>query len=545
MLSKLLSRAIAKFGRLASANRLRTADEKILAAIDRCANDDFAAAGALAEAVIAHAPGHAGAHYLLGLLACHGGAVGVGARSIERALALEPGNTQFLAALADARLLQEREDEALALYGEAFPREWTSIGGLDDAGLSWKRAHPVWTRDLRRVVLPLPDSTTAKARARGTIQLSDAVPGHLLNWALLLISRRQGRRAMWLLEKAIAADAHLAYAHAALALLRTLNRDWSMALAAAKRARVLGAEVFPGANDLCVIASQLGLGTNIPDLDPLFDWSALSGAHVPGASRLECLPLIEGDAFPQFPAGVLVCFIACDSRYLLDHAIALACSIRENAGNCAVHLHVYNPTPEDWSTIHKLTRAVAPMQLSTTWEAVDFERYGGKGMYCANVRFWRLHQILQSTPNRVAMLDADSLVRGDLASALGGCRAIGLVRAADEPMWHQYLAGFTVFRRCAEVERFLGELGFFLVSNVLACRGRTYLDQIGLYVCARHCSEAVGDAIEALPIERFCDTLFQDTAIVWSVTQNKTDDSPFSRYRRLMLARFENCGDNP
>jgi len=512
-------------------------------AMECCTKGDYAAAGALIESAIEQAPNHPVAHYLIGMLACHGGAVDTGVRYLERAVGLEVGNRQFLAALADARLLQQREEEALALYAEAFPAESEAINGLNDSTSPWKLAHPDWTSTLRRVVLPLPGPGTGQFQAGRSMRFDDAAPYHLLNWSLVLISRRQGHRAKWLLEHAVAANTGLGYAHAALGILCTLNREWTTALTEARAARAVETESFAGANDLCILAAQLGLGTPVEDLDPLFDWSAFSVSSPTIQSAIGSLPEIEGDAASHFPPDALVCFIACDSRYLTEHAIALACSIRENSEHCAIRLHIFSPDQEAWTVVRRLKDAIEPVPLSVTWESVEFERYGGRSVYCPYVRFGRLHQLLRSTPNRIVMLDADSLVRGDLELALRNCRAIGLVHTAGEPMWHQYLAGFSVFRRSAEAERFLSLLAAFLVSNVLAGRGGVYLDQIGLYVCARHRRDAFGDAIQELPIERFCDTLFQGSALVWSVTQNKSADSLFARYRQAMLTRYENTRD--
>ena len=539
MLKGVLSRIFDRLGRPGPGAAHIAVDQTIVTAMEHCARGDYAAAGAMIEAAIERAPTHAGAHYLLGLLACHGGAHDTGARHIERALELESGNRQYLAALADARLLQQREVDALALYAAVFPQEVAAASDLDDGELPWKRAHPDWTRTLRRVVSPLPDPEGGESRPPGPVRFDDAIPGHLMNWALVLISRRQGKRAIRLLKRAVSANARLGFAHAALAILQTLNRDWRPALAAATSARALREEGFKGANDLCMLASQLGLGAAIKDLDPQFAWDAFSRSAPDIAPELKLLPDLEGEAFPNFPPGALVCFIACDPQYLVDHATALACSIRENGGRCAIHLHLFNPDDRARSVIHRLGHALEPIPVSVTWEQVDFDRYGGKSVYCPYIRFCRLYQLVTSTENRVVMFDADSLVLGNLNVALRDCRAIGLARATDEPMWHQYLAGLVTFRRTTGAERFLRLLGSFLASNVLAGQGRAYLDQIGLYVCAERNRDTFGDDIEELAIERFCDTLFRETALVWSITQNKAADGPFLQYQRAMLSKFK------
>jgi hypothetical protein len=134
------------------------------------------------------------------------------------------------------------------------------------------------------------------------------------------------------------------------------------------------------------------------------------------------------------------------------------------------------------------------------------------------------------------MVDADSLLRGELDTALPPQIQIGVVRAADEPVWHQYLAGFTVFRRSAASIRFLMDFSAFVVQNLIAGRARTYLDQIGLCATAyRH--ESMAHEITELPVQKFCDTLCKDEGLVWSVTQRKDDDR-YTAYKHAVLARF-------
>jgi hypothetical protein len=223
------------------------------------------------------------------------------------------------------------------------------------------------------------------------------------------------------------------------------------------------------------------------------------------------------------------------------HAVALVHSIRAQHGNAAVHLHLFQPTAQTWATVDQLRAAVRPLPMSVTWETVAFDDYSGKSLYCACARFVRLYQIVRKTENRVVMLDADSLVRADLGSALAGAGDIGLVRAEHEPPWHCYLGGFCAFRRSTASVRFLHELSALLAVNLPGGRARRYLDQLALYICARR-AESQGVRIDHLPIGKFCDTLFTEEALVWSVTQNKDADSPFARYKREVLARAPASG---
>lgn len=525
MLSSLLKNL---FGPLARAGRRNAAALK--RGYAAYVGGEYAAARAASEDALRALPESSDASYLLGLCACATGDPQAAAAALERAVEQGHGNAKYVAALADARLLQQREDDAYALYRRAFPELAREVEGIGEPSSPWKRAHPDWTGRLRNLTLPRP-APAAQAQPWHPRTLADTRATHLLNWALLLIRRRRVRAGMHLIAEALRSDARLGLGHAVLALLHTLDRAWAEALPAGFAARELGAEVFPGATDLCIISAQLGLGYTARELDPVLDWQALETAQ--GERSHDLLPPVQGVPFPVFAPAAVVYFIACDTGYLTQHAVALACSIRNHCSGAAIHLHLFEPSDEAWAAVDDLRIAVSPLPLSVTWEAVDFESYPGKALYCACARFVRLHAAVQSTANRVVMLDADSLVRGDLTAALADAGDIALVRADDEPPWHRYLAGFSAFRRSDDSARFLRELSAFLAANLANGKARRYLDQIGLYACALR-REAAGSHIDHLPIGRFCDTLFTDDALVWSVTQDK-DDSRFADYRRQML----------
>ena len=148
----------------------------------------------------------ADASWLLGVLACRGGDADSGARAIERALDLSPGNTRYLAALADALLLQQRADDAQVLYCRAFPRQAADLEGLTDAGLPWKRTHPDLDSDSAAGSIAAIASSTWRTHTRRTRSRDEVEAGHLLNWALVLVSQRRVRQAISLLQQAVMRD---------------------------------------------------------------------------------------------------------------------------------------------------------------------------------------------------------------------------------------------------------------------------------------------------------------------------------------------------
>ncbi|MCL6640583.1 MAG: hypothetical protein K6T92_04330, partial [Candidatus Rokubacteria bacterium] len=472
LLRRVLAEAFSSVRRPWRASRTRRAREALLEATEHCARGEFGAAETLCARARELDSALPEAHYLWGLVACRR-ETEAGAAAIERAFALAPAEPLFRAALADARLLQQREEEALALYAAAFPQIAAEIAPLDDAAMPVKRAHPDWLRALRQVTLALPDVPRARDPHRIVLP-EEARPRHLLNWGLLLAARREWRRSIRLLEAATAGDPGLGYGHAALALLYTLNRDWERALAAARCARERGAQVFEGATDLCVLAAQFGLGYSARELDPVFDWRAFEAPAEEARQHLSRLPALERAGFERFPDRALVFFVACDRTYLEEHALALACSIREHAPGSSLHVHLFHEGGELPAALATLARVLAPVPLSATRETVDFDRYGGRRLYCASARFCRLYQLLPAARGRVALLDADSLLRADPAPALANCREIALAEAPHEPMWHRYLGGFCAFLPSEASERFLGALAAFLATQLTAARAREY-----------------------------------------------------------------------
>src|SRR5262245_996178 len=381
----------AVFSRLVSAwrGRGRNAVRSTLRrAFDRYAEGDYTEACLLCEAALALDPALPEASCLLGVLACRGGDPDAGARAIERALDVSPRNAWYLAALADARLLQQRPGDAHALYSQAFPRQAADLADLTDANLPWKRAHPDWMRKLLQVTLPL-SLPHLEGAHKGELR-AEAVAAHLLNWALVLVSQRRVRQAIELLQQAVSGDRSLGYGYAALALLHTLNRDWEPALTAAREARDLGTETFRDSNELCILAAQLGLGVPYSELESVFDWRPLIAPADAGFGHLDRLPAVEGGPCPSFSENFLVYFITCDPRYFLEYGMALACSIRDTTEKHAIHFHIYNPTPELWCALGELRARIQPLMISVTWESVDFDRFGGKSLYCSLARFSRL-----------------------------------------------------------------------------------------------------------------------------------------------------------
>jgi Tfp pilus assembly protein PilF len=546
MLGQLLSDALRGVANRIRSPKLQRAHAELARAVAACAAGRFDEATYSCERALELSADLVDALYVLGILACRRNAPEVGARLLERALKTVPQDPRYLlAAFADAQLLLQRLDDALALYPRAFPTDAVEIAELSDKGMPLRKAHPDWTRSLLNVTLPLVSGMPAAA-GPDTLSLEAARPAHLLNWGLALLARRRLHPAMALLQRAVALAPESGYGHAVLALLYTLNHDWNHALDAAQTARRLGADAFSGSTELCILAGQFGTLVPCERLDPVFEWRAFADDTRHEGAAADGLPPMEGTLPFALPRDALVLYVACDPAYFFKYGLALACSIHESAGAAALHLHFFNPEPELWAAWERLKRRLLPLKLSATHEAVDYDRFGGKGAYCGAARFSRLLRLVSAMEPtaRVVMLDADSLVRHDLAGPLAQVGDIGLVHVPHEPCWHRYLAGFTAFRATPAAIDFLTRLSRFLADNLAAGRARLYMDQIGIFAGVHRMGNAHPGAVDHLSTADFCDTLFNDGAMVWSVTQNKDADSTFDRARRDILARYGVAADD-
>lgn len=139
-----------------------------------------------------------------------------------------------------------------------------------------------------------------------------------------------------------------------------------------------------------------------------------------------------------------VIYTACDTEYFDAFAKIFCNSARINA-NCAVHLHIFNPRPDqlEWCTQHN---------IGTTWETVDHSQFGpaaskllataGEGLrrtqvaiaksndlniaqrmaktYYACARFIRLKEVHQRC-STVFACDVDAVVRKPIPSLSRDC----------------------------------------------------------------------------------------------------------------------------
>ncbi|MBM3524003.1 MAG: tetratricopeptide repeat protein, partial [Alphaproteobacteria bacterium] len=145
---------------------------------------------------------------------------------------------------------------------------------------------------------------------------------------------------------------------------------------------------------------------------------------------LTAMPAVAGERPAAERPGPIV-FAAMDQRYFSDYGRALALSAARFTPGLSVHLHVMNPGPGFAAEAAALKRRAGAIELTLGWE----EGAPAKRAYYANVRLARLAAIVAATGRDALMLDADSLIRRDIAPLLAAARG----------------ADVTLFTRFAEV----------------------------------------------------------------------------------------------
>ncbi len=131
-----------------------------------------------------------------------------------------------------------------------------------------------------------------------------------------------------------------------------------------------------------------------------------------GSPKL-ALPDIEG-TWPSGKDDSLLFFTVADSVYLDRYGRSFMASLlMSHAKMPALHIHVYNPSPDQLGLLNRLV-TYSTLKLSYTWEQVDLQHLDKerKVRYYYSVRFVRLAQVFEKTARPCLCLDIDTLMVG-------------------------------------------------------------------------------------------------------------------------------------
>ncbi|MFQ5766106.1 MAG: tetratricopeptide repeat protein, partial [Rhodospirillales bacterium] len=228
------------------------------------------------------------------------------------------------------------------------------------------------------------------------------------------------------------------------------------------------------------------------DVDERFDYGracllgdefrARTGPAAFGHALAE-LPEMAGDTPDPEGAGPVI-MTSCDHPYFREFGRALALSVDRHAPGSDLHLHVINPEPSFAGELEALRERLPSTALSVTTETAPAAGL----LYYPVVRFIRLGQILERTERDFLHLDADSLIRGPLAS-------LGAIDAAADlavpTRFHEFALKYKVLissllvRDTPGARRFMRRYGAYLGDCILAGRLVWCLDQTAFYIVHR------------------------------------------------------------
>ena len=374
----------------------------------------------------------------------------------------------------------------------------------------------------------------AAALTRALAASPDCAEYHHLA-GVLALRRRAVAAAMAHFQDAVRLDPTLGPAWAAMALLFTLDGQWAAVEPPARRALALGCEL--GAH---LVAYGLLFSTLFEDRPVTSPFLLPPSGTIPAAAMerlLARLPAVTG-SWPGAEPGPIL-FVACDGVYLIEHALALLWSLEETAGECAVHLHLFNPRADDLPRLAAVAAALRRVRISHTTETVDVLRFGSAAVYYSCARFCRLAQFVRATGRSALMLDADSLFRKPPDQLPGWGRTdldLALFENPGAPPWEQILAWGVYAAATPQGLAFLDRVGFFVGQNLIARKGLWFLDQIALFLA--HRSLSAGLRIQNWDSRCF-DLGHGDQSLVWTVTRNKNQDSRYNDYKRALCQRHE------
>ena len=226
------------------------------------------------------------------------------------------------------------------------------------------------------------------------------------DFAMLYLNVGEVERAVGILDDLLQSFPECGVAHAALALIFTINEDWRRGLKHAGMATRLGAEIRPQLVDLCLSSCSFKLGGEILGA---FDFSALLKDGGECVELLRKLPPVENQKTVSRERLKPVLFVYSDERYFYEHVIALICSLHETGSSWDVHLHLCNPSPKALRDLLRVQQRVAPLRITYSTERVALVRFGEPFLYHSCVRFCRMYQFFVDNSVPLVMVDADTL----------------------------------------------------------------------------------------------------------------------------------------
>jgi len=429
-----------------------------------------------------------------------------------------------------------RLDQAAALYARVLEAAPDHPDALNLAGVAAAQAEAFVRAEalIRRAVALAPGiaqfhnnlglalksqgrTADAVAAFENAVALDAGNAEALCNLGVVLYARGERDSAAARLEAALAAAPNAPMAHALLAGLLFDRGRLADAERHLRRAAALSPHYEYGA--ACFLDA---------DYDHIADAAAF-------AARLAALPPVTGELPARDGAGFMI-YAGCDARYFHDYARAIPLSAATASPGIEVHLHVVNPDAGFGAAITRLKGALKTARLTVSTEHAPQASRAD----LANMRFARAAALLEAVRRPILMLDADSLVRGDvtgLAAMFADADLALFARPDNLPLNQRLLTGAIFVRPTEPGVRFMRRLAAYIMG--CAARGLRpwYLDQCAVTIILKR-TEMAGEPLRVAQLpQAYVDYALGDSSRIWTGKGGGKDGDKFRAALAAVLAR--------
>jgi len=255
-----------------------------------------------------------------------------------------------------------------------------------------------------------------------------------------------------------------------------------------------------------------------------------------GGPRAIRIPDIEGHVPAELNTPLLF-FAAADSRYFEKYGRSFLGSLIEHQTLPSVHIHLFNPQPDQLGYLQRLAGSNHRLRLSFTWEQVDLQPLpeARRGRYYYSVRFVRMAHIARAAAANCLCLDIDVLLVRPVAQLLAALRDCDV---AFYPRFERFgidtkmLAGTLFIRHAPTPDRLLSNIASRISRFVSSGHVLNKLDQIVIYDEFRKLRKQGSDLRFKALDEQVIDTQFTDTGIIWYPKGQSKNDSLYEDERQ-------------
>lgn len=258
-----------------------------------------------------------------------------------------------------------------------------------------------------------------------------------------------------------------------------------------------------------------------------------------GLVPLVPLPPLLGE-IPNVQHDDCVIFFVADNSYFWEHALVLLASIGRRSPSAKCHVHVINPDASVARAVEIVRTTLPDLRLSYSFEHAELEGCSNVHIrtYYASIRFVRLAEIFAQARATYLTLDADCIVRDDLAARVSGLDIadIGLRMRYDERPHLTVAAGALLLRPTPAAATFVDRVGTLIKDTLEMGEAVWFLDQIVLSHAVR---ELGGGEVDVSQLDMtYIDWFFHDDSLIWTGKgKRKSEDDRYtgelSQYRYL------------